>query len=994
MATDTVKDILKDEEAAIVQATHQDVDLASFAASGATLEEQAKAAVAACPITVFVKKSCPFCIEVQHTWDTLKVPYTAFDVTKTKGLQATLTSMTGQSTVPYVYIGQEFIGGCNDTKAMQADGRLQQRLAVMGLLAPPAPKAPAHKPVPSHNTSGVAMAPLPPHPISVPPTSSAISKSRPPRSLFNFPDTVDDRVARLNGVLGCIACILIAIFFRRTAAHWAMVGVLADFVARLLGCPSVISSLAQMIVAIMELFGSRPRWIAGPPKQFASLCGIMFSGLAVIFFMVAGKWSDYVGLAFTIGLAGATGMEGFLGFCLGCVFFSIGVDLGVFPANVYSVHLNSRAEAEYTWNENNKRLNEGEPQKRSKPFDPEQPTAVDLAYKAKTDDMTREDFSPVKHVKITHWIMHASLVMLAVTWSVASDVINAPNTIWHVLGIAAATWYTGFLGLYLLRTARFPRKMCKEWMCNLRGNAFFLPLLCLPLYAYLISPWSIKFARFLFWLGAGPTMALSIVRVGDWIAHRKELEHLNGGWMLVPAANFVAAFVGPMLDGKYVNAMQFYFAFGIFLWMLLFPITFFRAIVHMDNDDRVRPLLAIWPASTAIAALAYPVVFPPMGGALRLGLAVLTGTNPLQAALGASSNVFICLYWFSVALFLVFLWCLYRPYFGRMKFDMNYWAAGLPTSAIAMAALLYHALNSGRLGQGIALLALAITSSLNLVLICLTFASILRRGVFVPDYKWGPISFMRLTHEAIRGAMAAIHDATEALATEAGSAKTAGAEGEMEKLGGKGSKGVGALAMQLVAMWEDLEWVHAVHSFHEDEVIFPAYEEFFPGVAAGMDHEHATYHETAANITAQLQSLLNSCSSGSDETFALVDDITRTVPVALKALEDHLRSEEDDLQPVPRRYLPLAVHKEVVRNVFTRTPALTWFKMVPWVVNSLPMHGQRVRFLKTLLWALPERAQQLGTMVALGTDPVQWVRITDDLPELIPRGADGWQRYY
>ena len=50
--------------------------------------------------------------------------------------------------------------------------------------------------------------------------------------------------------------------------------------------------------------------------------------------------------------------------------------------------------------------------------------------------------------------------------------------------------------------------------------------------------------------------------------------------------------------------------------------------------------------------------------------------------------------------------------------------------------------------------------------------------------------------------------------------------------------------------------------------------------------------------------------------------------------------------------------------------------------------------LKTLLWAMPERAQHIGIMVALGVDEVQWVRITNELPEIIPRGAQGWERYY
>jgi hypothetical protein len=42
----------------------------------------------------------------------------------------------------------------------------------------------------------------------------------------------------------------------------------------------------------------------------------------------------------------------------------------------------------------------------------------------------------------------------------------------------------------------------------------------------------------------------------------------------------------------------------------------------------------------------------------------------------------------------------------------------------------------------------------------------------------------------------------------------------------------------------------------------------------------------------------------------------------------------------------------------------------------------------------PERGQHIGIMLALGVDAVQWKRITDELPEIIPRGAAGWERFY
>ena len=63
-----------------------------------------------------------------------------------------------------------------------------------------------------------------------------------------------------------------------------------DFTLRFLGGAniSVFGAAAQLIVAIREQFGSKPRWIAGPPKQFASFCGVMFAFLAFLFYQVAG----------------------------------------------------------------------------------------------------------------------------------------------------------------------------------------------------------------------------------------------------------------------------------------------------------------------------------------------------------------------------------------------------------------------------------------------------------------------------------------------------------------------------------------------------------------------------------------------------------------------------------------------------------------------------------------------------------------------------------
>ncbi len=42
--------------------------------------------------------------------------------------------------------------------------------------------------------------------------------------------------------------------------------------------------------------------------------------------------------------------------------------------------------------------------------------------------------------------------------------------------------------------------------------------------------------------------------------------------------------------------------------------------------------------------------------------------------------------------------------------------------------------------------------------------------IFTPDYKWGPISFMRLTHEAIRAVCAKLQQQVDTADDSEGSA--------------------------------------------------------------------------------------------------------------------------------------------------------------------------------------------------------------------------------
>jgi hypothetical protein len=69
--------------------------------------------------------------------------------------------------------------------------------------------------------------------------------------------------------------------------------------------------------------------VVGRPKQFATIRGIAFSGLGSLFFLLQFPRHNVVGSVFMGGLAGASGMEGFLDFWVGSVIFRMRVELSV-----------------------------------------------------------------------------------------------------------------------------------------------------------------------------------------------------------------------------------------------------------------------------------------------------------------------------------------------------------------------------------------------------------------------------------------------------------------------------------------------------------------------------------------------------------------------------------------------------------------------------------------------------------------------------------------
>ncbi|KAL9538578.1 hypothetical protein MBANPS3_010828 [Mucor bainieri] len=81
---------------------------------------------------VFSKSYCPYCLDAKDLLDELNIAYKAIELDQDPlgyVIQQTLSDMTGQWTVPNIFIHATSIGGCDDLNALHIKGKLEEMVA-------------------------------------------------------------------------------------------------------------------------------------------------------------------------------------------------------------------------------------------------------------------------------------------------------------------------------------------------------------------------------------------------------------------------------------------------------------------------------------------------------------------------------------------------------------------------------------------------------------------------------------------------------------------------------------------------------------------------------------------------------------------------------------------------------------------------------------------------------------------------------------------------
>ena len=150
----------------------------------------------------------------------------------------------------------------------------------------------------------------------------------PIRTLFSFPNPVNDVAARLVAAMVVVLSLIII----ATGAWWLMIVLAYGFLARVLTGPTLSPMGLLATRGLVPLLGRPPKPVPGPPKRFAQAVGLVFSATALVLYLALDSMTASRVVLGVLTLFAA--MESGLGFCAGCFVFNQLMRWGWIPESV------------------------------------------------------------------------------------------------------------------------------------------------------------------------------------------------------------------------------------------------------------------------------------------------------------------------------------------------------------------------------------------------------------------------------------------------------------------------------------------------------------------------------------------------------------------------------------------------------------------------------------------------------------------------------------
>ncbi len=251
-------------------------------------------------------------------------------------------------------------------------------------------------------------------------------------------------------------------------------------------------------------------------------------------------------------------------------------------------------------------------------------------------------------------------------WHGVEEQLDLPHIASAGIIILAALVFVALLAAYACKWVNAPDQVRAELRHPVRVN--FVPAVSinLILLGILTGAWLPQLGQILWMCGAALHLLLTVVIVNVWFNSERPVGSLNPAWFIPAVGNVLIPVAAA--PGGYPMIGWFFLSVGIFFWVVLITLVFYRLITKPALEPPMRPTLVVMLAPPAVAFLAW--------------LALGGGLDPFGQGL------------YFVALFTFLLLLGQVPRLLRLPYFPSWWAYTFPLAAFTSASFRFNGLSS------------------------------------------------------------------------------------------------------------------------------------------------------------------------------------------------------------------------------------------------------------------------------------------------------------
>ena len=263
--------------------------------------------------------------------------------------------------------------------------------------------------------------------------------------------------------------------------------------------------------------------------------------------------------------------------------------------------------------------------------------------------------SRIANFPIMFFAVTMGLGGLSLGYKAINEVFEISNFIFEILRFFTLGIFSIISLFYVTKFLKFPQSCKAEFSHPIKINFFAAFPISLLLLSILFKEDGGIFYSAIFCVGVAIQTFLTLYIVSFWIKNNMLIQHSNPAWFIPIVGNLIVILAAK----ENSQFLWYYFSVGLFFYIVLFSIIFYRIIFHDQLAQKFIPTLFIMIAPPAIAFLDY----------IKLG-----GNFDFTAQIFLNLTIF----------FVLLIFFMFKSFFG-LKFFLSWWAFTFPTAAATIA---------------------------------------------------------------------------------------------------------------------------------------------------------------------------------------------------------------------------------------------------------------------------------------------------------------------